>query len=60
MIIQRPGLLIGKGGQTYNKALSELKAEFMDDKWGFSDVQLEIVQNQFWIGDYHFEGIGDY
>lgn len=60
MITQRPGMLIGKGGESFNKALAELKVEFMGDKWGFSDVKLEIIENKFWIGDYHFEGIGDY
>ena len=60
MITERPGILIGVGGESFDKALAELKAEFMGDEWGFLDVQLEIVQNQFWIGSYHFEGIGDY
>ena len=60
MITIRPGILIGKGGQSFDKALAELKAEFVSDKWGFSDVKLEIIENKFWIGNYHFEGIEDY
>lgn len=60
MITQRPGLLIGGGGRSFDKALANLKGEFMDDKWGFSDVKLEIIENKFWIGNYHFEGIEDY
>ena len=59
-ITQRPGLLIGGGGRSFDKALADLKGEFIGEKWGFSDVQLEIVENRFWIGNYHFEGIGDY
>ena len=60
MITIRPGILIGKSGQSLDKALAELKAEFVSDKWGFSDVKLEIIENKFWIGNYHFEGIEDY
>ena len=60
MITQRPGLLIGGAGRIFDLALAELKGEFVSDKWGFSDVQLEIVENKFWIGNYHFSGIGDY
>ena len=60
MITQRPGLLIGGGGRSFDKALTELKGEFMGDKWGLSDVKLEIIENKFWIGNYHFEGIEDY
>ena len=56
MITQRPGLLIGGGGRSFDKALVELKKEFVGDKLGFSDVKLEIIENKFWIGNYHFEG----
>ena len=60
MITIRPGILIGKSGQSLDKALAELKKEFVSDKWGFSDVKLEIIENKFWIGNFHFEGIEDY
>ena len=60
MVSNRLGLLIGKGGQAFNRVLEELKKEFISEKWGFSDVKLELIEQKFRFSDYHFEGIGDY
>lgn len=60
MITIRPGVLIGKAGQCFNKAVEELKEKFINDVWGFTDVKLELIENKFRMFDYHFEGIGDY
>ncbi len=60
MVVSRPGILIGKGGQAFNKALEELKKDFMGEEWGFTDVQLELIENKFDYSQYHFEGIADY
>ncbi len=57
MISNRPGYLIGKGGQAFNRALDELKKEFVNENWGFTDLKLEIIENKFNFSDYHFESI---
>lgn len=60
MITIRPGVLIGKAGQSLNKAVKELKEKFINDAWGFTDVKLDLIENKFRMFDYHFEGIEDY
>ena len=60
MVVSRPGILIGVRGSAFQQALEELKKDFMGEEWGFTDVQLELIENRFDYSQYHFEGIDDY
>lgn len=60
MVTVRPGILIGKGGLAFNRALEELKKEFINDEWGFTDIKLEIIENKFSPSQYHYEDVEDY